>query len=84
MTEEDLIKKTVKGIRLPVEITSVDYAFDEDSTGIPAVWVNLHVAVDNKPSNEKVRRLSDTLKVISRSLLDKNLSRWPYVRLVAD
>lgn len=84
MSEEDLIKKIVKGIARPAEVTAVDYAFAEDSTGIPAVWINLHVAADNHPSEQKVRKLSTFRKEVARTLLEKNVSRWPYVQLVTD
>ena len=84
MNEEQLIKMAVKAITRPSEVTAVDYLFSEDSSGLPAVWVNLHVADDNKPSEQKVRKLSDFRKAVAKSILEKNVSRWPYVQLVAD
>ena len=84
MNEEELIKTVLKSLVRPAEVTAVDYQFADDSTGVPAVWVNLHVANDNSPSEQKVRKLSDFRKSVAKSLLDKNVSRWPYVQLVAD
>lgn len=84
MNEEQLIADVIKSIKLPAEVTSVDYAFADDSTGVPAVWVNLHVAADSAPTEAKVRELSKLRKAVSRLLLDNNVSRWPYVQLVAD
>ena len=84
MNEEELIKSILKSIARPDEVTAVDYQFAEDSTGVPAVWVNLHVANDNSPSAQKVRKLSDFRKSVARSILDKNVSLWPSVQLVTD
>jgi len=84
MREEDVIKAAVKALRLPKEIKAVDYLFSDDSTGQPAVWVKLHVAEDNNPSATKVRQLSDLRKAVAKSILSAEVSRWPYVRLVAD
>jgi len=84
VSEEKLIKSIIKKIKLPKEVKSIDFAFSEDSTGMPAVWINLHVSEDYKPSADKVNRLSAARKDISKRILEQNITSWPYVRLIAD
>ena len=84
MTDEKLIKAIVDQMKLPQEVKSVDFSFSEDSTGMPAVWINLHVSQDYKPSKEKVNLLSALKKEISKKVFENNVISWPYVRLVTD
>lgn len=82
MTEERVIKSIIKKIQFPKDIKSVDFLFSDDSTGMPAVWINLHVAEDYKPSDAKVEMLSALKKDISKKIFEKNVASWPYIRLV--
>lgn len=84
MNEEKLIKSIVEHITLPADVRSVDFSFAEDSTGMPAVWINLHVSEDYKPSAAKMSRLGALKKDISRKIFENNVATWPYVRLVTD
>nr|WP_315260937.1 hypothetical protein [uncultured Duganella sp.] len=84
MTDEKLIRDVINKINLPEEILSVDFSFSEDSTGMPAVWINLHILDDYKPSAEKISKLSALMRDISRKILDTDVISWPYVRFVTD
>ena len=84
MNEEKLIRSILKNIKLPVEVKSFDLAFSEDSSGMPAVWINLHVDNDNKPSADKVNRLRAVRRDISRRIVEKQSTPWPYVQFVTD
>jgi len=84
MSEETVIRAIVKGTKLPKEVTTFDLTFANDSTGQPAVWVNLHVKNDLRPTPEKVQRLTAARKAISEKIFKKHLTRWPYVQLVTD
>jgi len=84
MTDEKVIKSIVKKIKLPEEVKSVDFSFSEDSTGMPAVWINLHVSEDYRPSAEKVSKLSAFKKDISKKIFENNVTSWPYIRLITD
>lgn len=84
MTDEKLIRDVISNIQLPEDVLAVDFSFSEDSTGMPAVWINLHVLEDLRPSTTKIRKLSRLMLHISQQLLDKNIESWPYVNLVTD
>jgi hypothetical protein len=84
MTEEELIRDAVSKMTLPKEVKSIDFSFSEDSTGMPAVWINLHVAEDFKPSAAKVNKLSAVKKDISKRIFETNAVAWPYIRLVTE
>jgi hypothetical protein len=84
VSEEAIIRAILKGTRLPKEVQAFDFRFADDSTGQPAVWVNLHVKDDLRPTPEKIERLTTVRKVISEKILAKQLTRLPYVQLVTD
>ena len=84
MTEEAAIQSILDHVALPDDVLSVDFSFSDDSTGMPAVWINLHVVDDYHPSPAKVSRLVAAKEAISRPILDAGFSCWPYVRLIAD
>lgn len=84
MNEENVIRDIVANIKLPDEVKSVDFSFSDDSTGMPAVWINLHVREDYTPSADKVSMLSAVKKDISRKIFERNVVSWPYIRLVTD
>lgn len=84
MNEEKLIRDVLKKIKLPTEIKSVDLSFSDDSTGTPAVWINLHVDDDTKPSAEKINRLRAIRRDIARKVAERQSTPWPYVQFVTD
>ncbi len=84
MDEEKRIRQAIKNIALPDDVKTVDLKFSPDSTGMPAVWVNLHIDDDYDPSDAKIGRLSEARRAISDKLLTMELDNWPYVRLVTD
>lgn len=84
MSDREKIEKVVSNMKLPDEVRSFDLNFSEDSTGMPAVWVNLHISEDYKPSANKINKFVALKKEVSRKILDTNVETWPYVRLVTD
>jgi hypothetical protein len=84
MSEEALVKSIIDKIPLPQEVLSVDFSFSEDSTGMPAVWINLHVSEDYNPTAQKVSKLSALKKLISSKIFEEKVASWPYIRLIAD
>lgn len=84
MDEEKRILEAIKSIALPEDVKTVDLKFLPDSTGMPAVWVNLHIDDDYDPSDAKIDRLRKVSRAISEKLLAMGLDSWPYVKLVAD
>lgn len=84
MKEEKVIRSILSKIKLPPEVKSVDLAFSDDSGGMSAVWINLHVAEDNRPSPDKVNRLIAARRDISRKIIEKQSSPWPYVKFVTN
>jgi hypothetical protein len=84
MDEEKIILDVLKDMELPQDVTTYDLRFSPDSTGIPSVYVNLHIANDNHPSKEKISRLSKARRAITDKLLAKGLENYPYVKLVTD
>lgn len=77
------INKAMKGILLPTEVKSYELVFSEDSSGAPAVFVNLRVDDDKKPSKEKIDRLRTIRKKIALEIVGKQAEYYPYVRFVA-
>jgi hypothetical protein len=84
MGEKKIIKKIVEGVEMPQDVKSVEISFGEDSTGMPAAWINLRIEDDYHPGLDKIGRLSAVKKEITEKILERGLSRWPYVRLVAN
>lgn len=84
MDEEKRILEAIKSIALPEDVKTVDLKFSPDSTGMPAVWVNLHIDDDYHPSDAKIDRLSKACRAISDKILAMGLDSWPYVSLVTD
>lgn len=78
----ELVLKSV--LRLPTDVKSYDLEFTEDSTGVPAVWINLKVDEDNNPSTSKVETLVQLKRRITSALFEKEIASWPYVRYVSD
>lgn len=81
--EPTIVQRILDGIKMPTEVESVDFHFAEDSTGMPAVWIHLHILDDYHPSVAKIDTLRAAKKAISSQLLDSDLRSWPYVRLIA-
>ena len=84
MDEEKLILDALSGIALPKDVKKLDLKFSPDSTGVPSVWINLHIADDYHPSEAKIDRLRKVRRAISDKLHASGLRSWPYVKLVAD
>ena len=84
MEEEKIILDVLKGMNLPRDVKRYDLKFSPDSTGMPSVYVNLHIANDNHPSDEKISRLSSIRRAITNTLLARGLQNYPYVKLVTD
>lgn len=84
MDDEKRILDAISGIALPDDIKKFDVKFSPDSTGMPAVWVNLHIDDDYHPSEAKIDRLGAARSAVSDRLLAMELDSWPYVRLVTD
>ncbi|HEX8610039.1 MAG TPA: hypothetical protein VF800_01975 [Telluria sp.] len=84
MDEEKRILEAIKSIALPEDVKKFDLKFSPDSTGMPAVWINLHIDDDYHPSDAKIDRLNEAKRAISGKLLAMELDSWPYVSLVTD
>jgi hypothetical protein len=84
MSDKERVESILGGIKMPAEVLSFDFNFSEDSTGEPAVWINLHVKEDYDPSTAKIDRFVAIKKEIARKILDAQMQSWPYVRLVTE
>lgn len=82
-TDAQTIKRVLASVRLPDDVKSYDLEFTEDSTGVPAVWINLKVDVDNNPSTSKVEKLVQLKRRITSALFEKEIASWPFVRYVS-
>lgn len=71
-----------KALPLPDGVTSVDFELGEDHDGDPIVRINVRVSRDLNPSKEKVSTLRTFSNQIRDHLLDKDIERWPHVRLL--
>jgi len=78
--EAQIIERVLKSVRLPAEVKSYTLEFTEDSTGVPAVWINLNVDEDNSPSDSKIEKLVQLKRRITSALFKKEITSWPYVR----
>jgi hypothetical protein len=81
--ETDTIHRIVKGMPWPPDIKGYDIEFGQDWEGDPAVRVWFLVDDDVQPSDEKVKRVGRFTNAVERSLIDADLSHWPFVRLRA-
>jgi hypothetical protein len=64
----------------PEGVHRVEFAFGEDWTGYPAVYVNLFVDKELKPTEAKVRELNDYVKLLHDEIIDNEIGFWPYSR----
>ena len=62
----------------------VTFRFDEDHTGQPAVYIELHVSKEMEPTKEKIEELNNFVKVILDDILDNNFDYWPYARTLVE
>lgn len=79
-----IILDVLKGMNLPGDVKRYDLKFSPDSTGLPSVYINLHIADDIHPTKEKISRLSNIRRTITNTLLARGLENYPYVKLVTD
>lgn len=63
------VEDVVLSVSLPGDVSSFDLRFSEDSTGVPAVWVNFHICEDNKPSAKRLRGSSRSKKMFRERFL---------------
>lgn len=84
MTEAEIIQDVIDQIKMPKEILGVDFSFTEDSTGMPTVWINLHIFDELHPSRAQIRKLSTLMREISTKILETNAVSWPFIHFVAD
>ena len=77
------IKLVLKSVHLPADVKSYQLEFTEDSTGMPAVWINLKVDEDNTPSDTKIEKLAQLKRRITSALFEKEITSWPYIRYVS-
>lgn len=84
MNEENIIRKVLEDIDLSADVQKYEVSFSPDSTGMPSVYIKLHIADDFHPSKEKISRLSRLRRAITDKLLDQGLDNYPYVKLVAE
>jgi hypothetical protein len=66
--------------RLPPGVEGPQLEFGEDSTGNPAVWLWFKIDEDLNPSDQKVSALNEFVRSVTADLLERKISRWPYVR----
>ncbi len=66
---------------LPPEIDSVSMEFRNDSSGDPAIFLSFRIREDSRLDKEAIARLSQYLTSVSLELLQKGISRFPYVSL---
>jgi hypothetical protein len=84
MDEEKIIREAMGTIKLPSDVKKFDLKFSPDSTGVPSVWINLHITDDSHPSEAKINRLRNARRAIADKLFATELNSWPYVKIVAD
>ncbi len=73
----------VRNLRLPEDVSRVEFRFGEDSTGAPAVWIGLIAKDDLKPSKSKIARLHRVAEEL-RAMVHNESDRWPYVEVVTE
>jgi hypothetical protein len=66
--------------RRPDGVRRVDFAFGEDWTGAPAVYIDLIVDKNVRPTMDKARELNDFVKLIHDDIIDSKFEFWPYSR----
>ena len=73
------IHRTVSDNIPPKLVKEFQVRFGPDSVNNKAVWIDLIVDEDLKPSNEKIAKLNEIVRRIQSALLRANLDFWPYV-----
>jgi hypothetical protein len=68
----------------PEGVRRVELVFGEDWTGHPAVYVNLFVSKDVKPTKIKVAELNDYIKILHDDIIEADSEFWPYSRIFED
>lgn len=81
--DQALVSEVLENVQpWPKDVLDVDFSLGEDHDGDPIVRIYVHVAKDVSPSNEKVHNIRAFSDLIRDRLLDKNIQRWPHVRLL--
>jgi hypothetical protein len=81
--EDATIRRIVDAMPWPEDVKGYDVEFGSDWEGDPAVYVWLVVDDDLRPSEEKLARVGNFRRAVTRALLDAVLSHWPFVQLRA-
>jgi hypothetical protein len=68
----------------PEGVRRVTFRFGEDQAGDPAVYIELYVGKDMKPTKEKIEELNDFVQVILSEIIDQDIEYWPYFRTFVD
>jgi hypothetical protein len=71
-------------MELPEGVRRIEFAFGEDWTGYPAVYVNLFVDPNMQPTKEKIRQLNDYIKILHNDIIETEIGFWPYSRTFED
>src|SRR6266567_2032908 len=81
--EAKRFQEFVRNVRLPNDVSRVEFRFGEDSTGAPAVWIVLFARDDLRPSKNKIADLQRVAEEV-RSIVRSESNRWPYVEIATE
>jgi hypothetical protein len=69
----------------PDGVKRVTSSFREDHDGVPAVFLEMVVSSEVKPTKEKIAELNDYIQVILNDIIgDDEIDYWPYARTVTE
>jgi len=83
--EARLFQNILRGIGpLPSGVRRVQFRFDDDSMGDPAVWIELVADEDLNPSNEKLDALRRVIDEVKAAIRRSDTARWPYSKILTE
>jgi hypothetical protein len=82
--EAQELHKLLKNREFPPGVKRIQFEFDEDSSGEPAVWIVLVTDDDLDPSEDKLSRINDFANQLKRDILKQRRGRWPYIRIITE
>ncbi len=75
------VARILKSMILPPWVVNWNYELGSDDDGAPAVWINLYADRKQAAPKEFAQYASQLTQELLGTLSEKNIKRWPYVRV---
>jgi hypothetical protein len=79
-SEAAMIQALVKEAAEPAGFRVFELRFDDDSTGMPAVWISFFLDPEYPTNKRDIDALTSISRAVKSRLFERGITRVPYVR----